>query len=287
MVNNKLFEHRPISELIDIVKTSFREMNADGLIDDGEIVKQVLWCNDRLGLPIREIRETAIQVWDYKAKLPKDFEKLFYVCGLKVTNTLVSEGMNPLATAINNTFDTDIIYEAGLDRESLGCVDHYQVIIKKDASKTIHTFGTWVQLDINDSSDKFCHIACPNRRKKGRYTIEIKDGEIHTPFRAGTLYLIYIGLMRDENGNITFPFHPMITPWYEWTIKYNLIVDAIFNSDINREEAEYKRKLAEKEKTQAWMDAFNFTLDKGYGEYLKSERKKELGWYNQWFKYFQ
>lgn len=282
-VNNKLFEHRPIGELIDIVKTSFRELNAEGLIDDGEIVKQVLWCNDKLGLPIREIKEVGIPVWDYKAKLPMDFEKLYYVCGLRATNTLVSEDRNPF----DNNFDSDVVYEAKLDRDSLGCVECYNVTIKRQTNTTVHNYGSWVQLDIDNQSDKFCHVACPNRKKKGRYTVTIKDGEILTPFRAGTLYLIYIGLMKDQEGNITFPFHPMITPWYEWTIKYNIIVDAIFNSDINREEAEYKRKLAEKEKTQAWADAFNFTLDKGFGEYTKSQRKKELQWYSEWFKYFQ
>lgn len=283
MVNNKLFSHKPIGELIDIVKTSFRELNAEGLIDDGEIVKQVLWCNDKLGLPIREIKEVAIPVWDYKAKLPMDFERLYYTCALTATNTLVSAGVNPF----DNNFDRDVIYEAKLDRESLGCVDNYNVTIKRQMNVTVHNYGTWVQLDVDGSSDKYCHVACPNRRRKGKHTIVIKDGEIETPFRAGTLYLIYIGLMKDENGNITFPFHPMITPWYEWTIKYNIIVDAIFNSDINREEAEYKRKLAEKEKTQAWIDAFNFTLDKGYGEYVKSQRKRELAWYSEWFRHFQ
>lgn len=283
MVNNKLFELRPITQLTDIVKTSFRKFNAEGLIDDGEIVKQVLWCNDKLGLPIREIREAAIPVIDFKAKLPLDFEKVFFTCALRASNTLVTAGVNPF----DNNFDRDVIYDAHLNREALGNVNNYQVVIKRDTQVTIHNFGTWVQLDIDNQSDKFCHMDCPNRRRKGRHTITIKDGEIHTPFRAGTIYLLYIGMMKDENGTITFPFHSMITPWYEWNIKYNIIVDAIFNSDIGREEAEYFRKLAEKEKSQAWADAYNFTFEKGFGEYVKSERRKELGWYNTWFKPFQ
>ena len=284
MTNGKLFENRPISELMDIVKTSFRKFNAEGLIDDGELVKQVMWCNDKLGLPIREIKEVAIPVFEFKAKLPVDFEKLYYICGIHTSNTMVAHGVNPF----DNNFDSDVIYEAGLDRDSLGCADNYRVVIKKNTTTTIHHYNTWTQLDVDSRSDKFCHVACPNRTKKGKYTVTINDDKtLSTPFRAGTLYLIYIGMMKDENGSITFPFHPMITPWYEWTAKYNIVVDAIFNSDINREEAEYFRKLAEKEKTQAWMDAFNFTLDKGYGEYVKSQRRKELGWYNHWFKYFQ
>lgn len=284
MVNNKTFEHRPISELMDIVKTSFRKFNAEGLIDDGEMVKQVMWCNDKLGLPIREIREVAIPVIHGKAKLPLDFEKLYYVCALKATNTMITEGINPF----DNNFDSDVVYEAGLDRESLGCVDNYQVIVKRTPNRTIHQYGTWVHLDVAKPSEKFCHLSCPNMRKKGRYTITINDDKtIDVPFRGGELYILYVGMMKDDMGNITFPFHPLITPWYEWTIKYNIIVDAAFNSDIGREEVEYFRKLAEKEKTQAWIDAYNLTFDKGFGEYVKAARRKELGWYNQWFKYFQ
>lgn len=283
MINNKLFEHLPISHLTDIVKTSFRKFNVEGLIDDGEIVKQVMWCNDKLGLPIREIREVAVPVFEFKAKLPLDFEKAYYLCALKATNTLITESRNPF----DNNFDSDVIYEATLDRDCLGQKDNYRVVINRVPNKTVHNFGTWVELEVDKPSERFCHISCPNMRKKGKYTITIKDGEIITPFRAGEIYIMYIGMMKDEDGNITFPFHPMITPWYEWTIKYNIIVDAIFNSDINREEAEYFRKIAEKEKSQAWIDAYNFTLDKGYGEYVKAERRRELGWYNQWFKYFQ
>src|SRR6187397_1546556 len=100
-INNKLFQHRPISELTDIVKTSFRKMNAEGLVDDGEIIKHVLWCNDKLGLPIREIREIGIPVFNNVAKLPMDFEKLYYICGLQATNTIVSYGVNPF----DNNFD--------------------------------------------------------------------------------------------------------------------------------------------------------------------------------------
>lgn len=281
-INGRTFDHRPINELIAIVASDFRKLNAEGLIDPGSIVKHVMWCNDKLGIPIREIRQVAIPVVEFKAELPLDFEKLYYVCALQATNTMVSTNTNPF----DNNVDRDIIYEAELDRESLGCVDNYRVMINRVTNTTVHTFGTWTQLDVADSSDKFCHIACPNRTKKGKYTITIKDGEIHTPFRAGMLYLMYIGMMKDEDGNILFPFHPMITPWYEWTIKYNIIIDAAFNSDINREEIEYFRKLAEKEKTMAWTDAFNFTLEKGYGEYTKLQRNRELSWYNTWFKHF-
>lgn len=281
MINNTLLEHRPINELMAIVKNDFRKFDVEGLIDEGTLIKTVLYCNERLGLPIREIREAAISVNDYVAELPLDFEKMYYVCALKATNTSTTDFNNPF----NNNFDSDVIYDAHLDRESLGCVDNYQVIIKRETNTTVHQYGTWVQLEVDRSSDKYCHIDCPNKRKKGKYSIQIKDGKINTPFKSGMLYIMYVGLMRDIDGNILFPFHPMITPYYEWSIKEKILSDAMFNSDATNIGELWK--LANQERKLAWLDAFNFTTEKSYGEYVGLQKKKELNWHNHWFKYFQ
>lgn len=281
MINDKTFEHRPISELMAIVKNDFRKFDEQGLIDEGTLVKTVMYCNDKLGIPIREVREIAIPVADFKAQLPLDFEKLYYTCALQATNTMVNTAINPW----DNNVDQDIVYDAKLDRESLGCVENYQVIVKRQTNTTVHNYGTWVQLDVDDSSNRFCHIDCPNKRKKGKYTITIKDGYIETPFKSGTLYLMYIGMMKDSDGNITFPFHPIITPYYEWAVKEKILSDAIFNSDADNVGELYK--LAERQRQLAWLDAYNFTVDSSFGKFINHQRKRELGWYNQYFKFFQ
>jgi len=193
----------------------------------------------------------------------------------------VSQQTNPF----DNQFDQDIIYEANLDRESLGCVENYQVKINRITNTTVHHFGSWVQLDVSKANSQQCHIDCPNLRRKGKYTITIQDGEIHAPFRCGLLYLMYIGMMKDRDGNVTFPFHPLITPYYEWAIKEKIVTDAIFNSDGT--DLGNILQFAQKERGKAWLDAFDFTTSRPYGEYVNTERKKELGWYNHWFKYFQ
>lgn len=280
-INNRVFEHRPVDELFAIVKNDLRKFDDEGLIDEGTLIKTVQYCNDKLGIPIREIREAAIPVYENKGELPADFEKLYYTCALQATNTLISPYINPF----DNNFDSDKIYEAKLDRESLGCVDNYQVVIKKESQLVIHQYGTWIPLSVDSESSPYCHTDCPNKRKPGRYTVTIKDDHIETPFRAGELYIMYLGMMKDENGSITFPFHPLITPYYEWMLKEKILSDALFNSDAVNIAELYK--LAQQERLKAWFDAFNFTTEKGYGEYIQLQRKKELNWYNQYFKYFQ
>lgn len=283
MINNKTFDHRPMSELMSIVRNDLRTFDDEGLIDEGTLIKTVLHCNERLGISIKELREVAIPVQEFKACLPLDFDKLYYVCALQATNTLVAQLRNPF----DNSFDSDIIYEAELDRQSLGLsgVDSYQVTVKRETRTTIHQYGTWIPMTLNSNCSKHCHIDCPNLRKPGRYEIEIKDGEIHTPFRAGTLYMMYIGMMKDADGNITFPFHPLITPYYEWALKEKVLLDAMFNSDAAN--ISDLLKLTQQERAKAWLDAYNFTMDRDYTEYVAHQKKKELSWYHQYFRYLQ
>lgn len=280
MTNNKLFDLRPISELMAIVRNDFRKLEEEGLIDEGTVIKTIKYCNDRLGIPIREIKQKCLQIAEYKAKIPLDFEKLYFAGAVSVTNTMVHNLRNPF----NNNFDRDVIYEADIDRGSFGNVDSYSVTIKRVENTTVHNISTITALDVNPTSAPFCHLSCPNLRRKGKYTVSIEDDHVVTPFRAGEVYIMYLANMSDEDGNLLFPFHPMITPYYEWMVKEKILMDAIFNSDGNYADL---LVLAQRERAKAWLDAFDMTTSKSYGEYVDSQRKKELKWYNQYFKFFQ
>lgn len=279
-VPKRTFELRPIAELLAIVRNDFRKLDDEGMIDEGRVIKTIMACNDRLGIPIREIKQVCLQVNDFKAKLPLNFEKLYFVGGVSTSNTMVMQGRNPF----DNTFDRDVIYEAELDRGSFGNTDSYSVTILRNTQTTVHNVNTLVGLDVSPQSFSFCHPSCPNMRKKGKYTVTIEGDHINTPFRSGEIYIMYLGTMEDEEGNVLFPFHPLITPYYEWSIKEKVLVDCIFNSDGNYGDM---YKLAQAERVKSWLDAFNITTEKGYGEYVDLQRKKELSWYNQYFKFFQ
>jgi hypothetical protein len=279
-VNNKTFEHRPINELMAIVRQDFRKLDDEGLIDEGNLIKVVMYCNDRLGVGIREVKQVCIPVEDYRARLPLNFEKLYFTAALKATGTTVTLGRDPF----NNNFDRDVIYEADIARENFGGTDFYGVTIKRETHLTVHTCGEWIGIDVFPDSHGYCHPSCPNVKKKGKYSIRIEDGHIITPFRTGELYIMYVATMCDEDGNLLFPFHPMITPYYEWSIKEKVLLDGIFNSDLVDANL---LALAQREKSKAWLDAYDMTTSKGFGEYVAMQRKKEMGWYNQYFKFFQ
>lgn len=279
-IPKKTFELRPIQELLAIVRRDYHQLDDESMIDEGRLIKVIMACNERLGIPIREIKQVCLQVEDYKAKLPLNFEKLYFAGAISATNTLVMQGRNPF----DNSFDRDVIYEAEIDRGSFGNADSYSVTIKRDTQTTVHNINTLIGLDVHPQSSGSCYAYCPNLKRKGKYTITIEDDHIVCPFRKGELYIMYLGTMEDEFGNVLFPFHPLITPYYEWSIVEKVLQTAIFNSD-----GDYASKLkyATGERVKAWLDAYNITTEKGYGEYVDLQRKKELSWYNQYFKYFQ
>lgn len=279
-INNKTFEHLPVSNLFAIVKGDFRKLDDEGLIDEGRLIKTIMWCNDKLGIPIRELKECAIPVADYQAKLPLDFDKMYYVCGLKSKETIIHEQRNPF----DNNVDTDVVYDAKMDRGSFGGTDHYTITVKRLTNVTVHEHQNWITMDVDQSSTKYCHSNCPNVANRNKNKIRIEDDVVHTPFQEGMLYIMYLGNMRDSEGNLLFPFHPMITPWYEWCLKEKILMDAVFNSDGNYGEL---LKLAKQEKNFAWLDAFNITMEKGYGEYVGLQKKKEQEYFNKYFKYWQ
>lgn len=276
----KTFEHRPMSELMAIVRQDLRKFDDEGLIDEGVLIKTVMYCNERLGISLREVKQLCIPVEDYRAKLPLNFDKLYFACALKATNTIIANMKNPF----NNNFDRDVIYEADVDRDSFGNTDYYRIQVNRTENVTIHHSGEWIGLDVSPDAHSFCHGACPNTKKKGKYTIRIEDGYITTPFRTGELYIMYVSTMCDEEGNLLFPFHPLITPYYEWALKEKVIMDAMFNSDGVDPNL---LAFTQRERTKAWLDAYDMTTSKGFGEYVQMQKKKELSWYNQYFKFFQ
>jgi hypothetical protein len=279
-VPKKLLELRPMDELMAIVKRDLRKLDAEGLIDDGVCIKTVMACNERLGISIRDIKQICIPVHEYQAKLPLNFEKLFFVTALSATNGITVTMRNPFS----NNFDRDAIYEAHVDRDSLGCPDCYGVTIKRTENITVHASTTFIELGVSPASQSHCHTSCPNTRRKGKYMVTIEDDHISTPFRSGEIYIMYLATMQDEDGHLLFPFHPLITPYYEWSVKEKIWQDTIFNSDGNYGE---QFKLAQQERVKAWLDAYNVASTKEYGEYVDMQRRKEMGWYNQYFKYFQ
>jgi hypothetical protein len=58
---------------MSIVKRDLKKINEEGLIDEGSCIKTIMYCNDSLGIPIRDIREICIKIENHKGKTSNRF----------------------------------------------------------------------------------------------------------------------------------------------------------------------------------------------------------------------
>jgi hypothetical protein len=278
---NKQFDYITLPELMASVKGILKSFYDDGLIDDTRAVSKVMWCNDKLGIPIRQVKEDVLFVRNYTTEIPKDFQKVVYVCALSHTSFGLANYIDPF----NNFVDLNAPCAVEMTPfEEGGCkTGCRQNIRRKKGDGLWQTYTNWTELNISKNSTVFTASGCINNKKRGEYTIDITEGKIDTPFREAELYLMYYANMEDEEGNILLPFHPLITPWYEWAVAEQIILDSVLNSE-NPGILGQKLQLVQNEARKAWLDAFNFTMDPVYRQMQDYTRKKET---EMWRKYFR
>lgn len=279
-MDTTIFEYKPIEEFIAMVKGQLKTLDSQGLVEDLDIISSVMYCNDKLGVSIQKIQECIIPIEEFRGIKPRNFQKIYYLAALTTSNTMVANMRNPF----DNNFDRRIIYDVKVDRGSFGCADCYNVTINRGTDTIIQTYHTWYDLGVSSENKNLLHMSSPNGRRTGKYTVKFEGDDIITPFRRGELYMMYISNMSDNEGNLLFPFHPLVTPWYLWYTIEQIVTKAAFNSDLNNGDLP---SLATRNKSLAWLDAYNFTQSEPYNTFLDKKRKRELGWYNKYFKLFQ
>jgi hypothetical protein len=203
------------------------------------------------------------------------------MAALSMTNTAVTNWTNPW----DNSKDRTVTYDADFKRGCIGCEDHVTVIYKKSGIDIFQSYYNWQELSL--ANNKYAHIGCPNLNNKSRNFVDIEDGEVHTGFRTGEIYMMYIANMTNEEGEILVPFHPLITPWYVWTCVEQVLISMIFDTDEDLNKLKMQRELAIEEKSKAWINCWNYCNSKEFMQWQSDQKHKELSWYNRWFKIIQ
>lgn len=289
----KKLKYINLDELISSVKEDFHSFDDMGLIDKSRIIKTIMWCNEKLGLPVHQIKEKFIKVRDYKAELPLNFWKVTYVCALETGSFGISGYRDPF----NNTVTEQMKAEAEMCTYVAGCETKCSpLIIRRERGVEVFKYTHWTELKLSKSSSKFLdknHLMHREYDNNGgdyednalyqrpKYTIDIEEEEITLPFREGELYIMYVGTMEDDEGNMLIPFHPLITNWYEWSVKEKILQDLIFNSDAD---VANMLKLAQLEKSKSWLDAWNFQMEPEYRQAQQWQAQKEANFHNKYFK---
>lgn len=280
-MNNKIIEYIPYSQLMSLIKQEIKAYDSQGYINDGDLIAKVMYCNEKLGINIHEVKQAIIEIENNHGDLPTDFHKVFYMAALSMTNTTVTNWTNPW----DNSKDRTVTYDADFKRGCIGCEDHVTVIYKKSGVDITQSYYNWQELKL--SNGKYAYIGCSNLTNKSKNQVDIENGEITTGFRTGEIYMMYIANMTNEEGEILVPFHPLITPWYVWTCVEQVITSMIFDTDEDLNKLKLQKDLAVDEKGKAWINCWNYCNSKEFMQWQQDQKKKELSWWNRWFKIVQ
>lgn len=274
----KSFKYITLQQLLASVKADLPSFKDSGFIDEGNVVKTVMWCNEKLGIPIRQVKETVLNVRNYEVDLPSNFQKAIYVAALNHSSFGTAQYKDPFINGHNLSNDCELDVQ---EFTSGGDTQFIKKIRAKNPEGLYTTYTNWTELSLSPASYIHTDSSCINNRLKGKYVIDINEEAIHTPFREGQLYIMYYSNLQDDEGNILVPFHPLITNWYEWCVKEKILMDMAFNSDGNVAD---KLKLAQMEKSKAWLDALDFEMEPEYHQLKSMQKKNEM---KMWEKYFK
>ncbi len=277
MSNN--LKYITLGQLLSSVRNDFSSMDDEGFIDESKLIKTIMLCNEKLGIPIYRMKEVIISVDNYRAELPIDFWKVVYVCAVECESFGIKNLRNPFNNTVTLEMKQEAICEASLQPDLTCSGVCPPIIIKRKGTDIINEYRLWTPLTLSKRSNMFTHTMCLNT--KGKYTIDINEETIDVPFREGELYMMYFTVMQDEDGNVLVPFHPLISNWYEWCIKEKILQDMLFNSD-----GDVTRKLeyASKQKSLYWLDAVNFVSEPLYKELKETQLKRDRKLYDQYYK---
>lgn len=280
MTNN--LKYITLSKLIASVSNDLPSLDAQGFIDPSRLIKTVMLCNEKLGIPIYKIKECFIPVENFKADLPSDFWKVVFTCAVKTESFGIRNYRDPFNNTVTLGMKAQAACEAELQVITEGaCTTNCPTrIIKRCGTDLEQTYTQWIPLSLSKRSNIYTHDLCMNK-DKCKYTIDIDEESIYIPFRDGEIYMMYFTAMQDENEEPIVPFHPLITNWYEWCIREKILQDMLFNSDGD---VAQKLQYASREKAKYWLDAMNFVMEPFYKELSEIQRRKEQKFYNTYYK---
>lgn len=280
MKKNTVIDYITFSEFITLVKQEIKAYDSQGYINDGDLIPKAMWCNEKLGIRVHDVKQAILPVEHNKADLPKDFYKVFYLTALEMTNTTVTKWTNPW----NNSQDRTTSYDASYEEGCFQGANIIKVIYKKQEQNISQSYHHWTDIRLNNKS--FGYVGSPCINNNSRHTADIfkEEGYIEFGFQTGEVYMMYVADMLSEEGEVMVPFHPIITPWYVWTCVMQVITSMIFDTDEDLNKLKMQKELAQDELNKAWINCWNFCNSKDFMQWQQDRKNQEIQWWNKWFK---
>lgn len=234
------------------VKEELSSYFASGAIDDVMFPKWTEHCLKRFRKSAFRIAETVLEVRDYKACLPDDFNAVreAWAC---------STWQSPLyESATSQYYQKDCRVDSVVTDGCSPCADgagscevNYNVVHKINSAYFFTFKRTFLLTPGNMNAKRHCGECCPNIGASTHYTFDIKDGNLITNFCDGTVHLVYYADPSIE-GDQLVPDNFWVQDYIRKFITYkcfcklsNIITDETFNQIMaKKRESEQEQGVA-------------------------------------------
>lgn len=221
--------------LFDRIKKRLNSFDAQGLIDDGDFSKHVVYILEEIGQAVYRECEAVLPVKDFKTRLPGNFKNFYaaYRCSFNWSGGPKS---------INEQKPYFFYYDTEITRD---CPKECTIECKPEYGKTKVVIRTFVNGECNEGTchsprlltlspnvRELCVEGCLNQFASHQGEIGVKDGYILTNFDSDSIYIQYYGLPIDEHGLPMIPDNENVEKAIEYYIYTQLFEEWYWNSTV-------------------------------------------------------
>ena len=256
------------SQLMNSVEQDLEKYLNENLIDRQRYIKTVRRVNADLGLKVNIEKEVIIPIKNNRGVLPNNFlyAQLIMVCSKTKLVNLIDSAEN-LKTMLEidpiDVIDCKMVCPPGSLATASGC--YYVATTVKNNTKVEYKLDKSIRL--TERSLNFCTNECNTHPNGAEYELDLTDGEVIVNFAEGEIYLNYLSDMTDENNNILIVDHPLLTDYYEYSVKKKIFEDIFMNSDDPS--VKEKIQLTAQLLSKARKESISFVNTVEYGEIIE------------------
>lgn len=290
-------KYMTFSQLMSSVESDMESFADSGMVDRSKYIKTIRKVNSDLGVRINQEKEVLLDIKNYRTTLPDDFEHLQLALLCEETPTrcqIVSP--SPDAPKLISCLDTDSATfnpcaacptSCPEGSSTTICGQCYKVYQKVDYDLTL-AYSTKVPVKLTKRSHTYCSSNCLNsllNSDKYKYVLDVDDGVMTlSGIKEGKIYVNYITDMINGDNEIILVNHPLLTDYYEYSVKEKMMENYMLNNDSD---VSSKLKYLIEQKKLARIDAMNFVYMPEFTEITAYQKAKRENFYNRFYKQFE
>lgn len=212
-----------LSDVINEVKVAFASyFESNQEVSDAVYIPECRYFLRRLGKRVMDVSSATIEVENYKAELPEDFETLILAIGC--TTRSYYEG--PENRAFNNLEIEEFYtqYKINECNSTPECGYELNIVQTLPDGRRV-SWQDHLPLKVSRYSKKYCAAECFNNKIKAENEIHIEDGYITTNFN-GSIYIEYYKTPDD----LMIPDDEIIIKAFREIIKLTILEHSFMNS---------------------------------------------------------